>query len=234
MYWLLLSVVIETGTPLSHTAISSGTPSHPKPFPSLPWLCLLSILIWSLVPYCAGLSSLYGLLHMGYPSWRIAVRFWAVPWMTTYHPFPALSCPLSLPARPPSPSVLSCCALVSTHVISSYLLWEKVEDTMNLAPSTSFSLLVRALTHRPTALEQAGVFVLFAFFFSISVFNLSSSYGNLLKAITPYSLSFSPFCSVYTHIGFRHLTKQNSKQKFLPLTPLLFFFFWLLQGFQKE
>ena len=63
-----------------------------------------------------------------------------------------------------------------------------MEDVMHVVPSTSSSPLLGALTLRPAASGRSGLVF-------VPVFDLSSLYGNLLKAITPYSFSVSPSCS---------------------------------------
>lgn len=122
---------ISPGTPslLEHhlfwNTVSSGTPSHSEPFPSLPWLCLLSVL--TLVPgpllcwaFQLGWTSPYGLL--------VQLEIWGMPLGCALNAS-ALSfhCPLLSPqslARPPClHELLLCPAAPWSQQVSSLLTY---------------------------------------------------------------------------------------------------------------
>ena len=106
-----------------------------------------------------------------------------------------LGCALSACAQPSPVPPLFAQSLRQAHLLPPDLnrchlflfILRENGGVMHLVPSTSFSPLLRSLTHRPPDSGRSE------FFPPIPVFNLSA-YGNLLKAISPYSLSVSSFC----------------------------------------
>lgn len=224
MWWLLL-VVIETRTSLSHTSIPSGTSAHPKPFPSLPRLCLLSV--WTvLVPWLCWACHLVWTSPHGYPGRSIGVRLWAVPWM------PALSRPLSLSARPPCLRGLLFCPVppsLNRRHLSSFI----VRENGGYPAPCPLSVLQPASEGSNSQTRGFTKKWVFLFFFCSSV--SSFSYGNLLKTITPYSLSGSPSCSFCLYIHwFQPLKSKTKLQTEISSSHHFFFFFFAPFGLPER
>lgn len=145
---------------------------------------------------------------------------------------PALSRPLSLSARPPCLRGLLFCPVppsLNRRHLSSFI----VRENGGYPAPCPLSVLQPASEGSNSQTRGFTKKWVFLFFFCSSV--SSFSYGNLLKTITPYSLSGSPSCSFCLYIHwFQPLKSKTKLQTEISSSHHFFFFFFAPFGLPER